>query len=309
MAGLHDIEVIGLGQACFDCLGRTPYFPEEDSKIELTDLHIQCGGPVASALTVLSRLGISTSFIGSISDDYFGIEILSSLRNESIDTTFLKITPGKTSQFAFISINKTNGNRNIFWKRSSAPFLRADNIDLNSFKNAKYLHLDGLMIEASIEAANQAKKMGIKVVVDAGTLREGFLDLLSLADVLITSEKFAKSFSEEDDLRPESVLKKLKELSDADTIIITRGAKGSTGLFKNNVVTQPAFKVDAVVDTTGAGDVYHGAYIYGLIMEWEMPTCMQFASAVSAIKCKQMGIINALPSLKNIKKYIDSYKF
>ena len=171
---LHDIKVIGLGQACFDCLGQIPYFPDEDSKIELTDLHMQCGGPVASALTVLSRFGISTSFIGSISDDYFGTEMFRHFRNESIDTSLLKITPGHTSQFAFIAFNKTNGNRNIFWKRGSAPFLKTDEIDLGQFKNAEYLHLDGLMTEASIEAARQAKKMGIKVVIDAGTLREGF---------------------------------------------------------------------------------------------------------------------------------------
>ena len=106
MNDLDKIKVIGLGQACYDCLGRIPCFPDEDSKIEITDLHTQCGGPVASALTVLSRLGISTSFIGSISDDYFGTEILENFKDEFIDTTFLKVTPGFTSQFAFISINK-----------------------------------------------------------------------------------------------------------------------------------------------------------------------------------------------------------
>ena len=308
MASLHDIEVIGLGQACFDCLGQIPSFPDEDSKIEITSLFMQCGGPVASALTVLSRFGISTSFIGSISDDYFGVEILNSLRNESIDTTLLKITPGLTSQFAFISINQTNGNRNIFWKRSSAPFLSADEIDLNPFKNAKYLHLDGLMMEASIEAAKQAKKSGLKVVVDAGTLREGFLDLLQLTDILITSEKFAESISGEINLRPESALKKLKKLSSADTIIVTRGSNGSTGMYKDDIFVQPAFKIDAV-DTTGAGDVYHGAYIYGLIKGWDMFSCMRFASVVSAVKCKHVGVKNAIPSLKEIKKFIDSTEF
>lgn len=308
MDNLHDIEVIGLGQACFDCLGQVPYFPDEDDKIEITALHMQCGGPVATALTVLSRFGISTSFLGSISNDYFGTEILDSLRNKSIDTTLLKITPGKTSQFAFISINKTNGNRNIFWKRSSAPFLSADEINLSKFKNAKYLHLDGLMIEASIEAAKQAKKSGIKVVIDAGTLRDGFLDLLPLADTLITSEKFAVSISGKDNFTPESALKKLKELSNADTIIITRGSKGSTGLSRDNIIIQSAFKIDAV-DTTGAGDVYHGAYIYGLIMEWDVPSCMRFASAVSAITCKQVGVKNTIPALEEVKKFIDSNEF
>ena len=305
---LHDIRVIGLGQACFDCLGRMPYFPDEDSKIELTDLHMQCGGPVASALTVLSRFGISTSFIGSISDDYFGSEILGSLKDESIDTTFLKVTPGFTSQFAFISINNTNGNRTIFWKRSSAPFLSAEEIDLTLFSNAEYLHLDGLMTDASIEAAKQAKKSGIKVVIDAGTLREGLLDLIPLSDVLITSEKFAEAILNTYNYTPELALEKLKELSDADNIIITRGIKGSIGLSRDTINEQPAYKINAV-DTTGAGDVYHGAYIYGLLMGWDMPHCMHFASAVSAIKCENVGVKNAIPGLDEIKKFMDSHKF
>ena len=308
MNTLDDIKVVGLGQACFDCLGRIPCFPDEDSKIELTDLKMQCGGPVASALAVLARFGIKTSFIGSISDDYFGKEILNSLRHESVDTTLLKITPGFNSQFAFISINRTNGNRNIFWKRSSAPFLRADELDLGIFKNAGYLHLDGLMIEASIEAARQAKKMGLKVVIDAGTLREGFPELLHYADVLITSEKFAGAVSGDMNFKSESALQKLKGISSADTIIITRGSKGSTGLFKDKIFVQPAFEIDAV-DTTGAGDVYHGAYIYGLIMGWDIPSCMRFASAAAAIKCKNIGVKNAIPDIKMVKNFIDNYEF
>ena len=308
MDGLCDIEVIGLGQACFDCLGQIPCFPDEDSKIEISDLYMQCGGPVASALTVLARFGISTSFIGSISNDYFGIEILNSLRNESIDTTLLKVTPGFLSQFAFISVNKINGNRNIFWKKSTAPFLSTDEIDLTPYKNAKYLHLDGLMIDASIEAAKQAKKSGIKVVIDAGTLREGFLDLIIFADILITSEKFAEAVSNTDNYTPESAILKLKELSNADIIIITRGLKGSIGLTKNTTIVQNAFKINAV-DTTGAGDVYHGAYIYGLLMEWDMTSCMRFASAVAAIKCRHVGVKKAIPTLKEIKKFMDSNEF
>ena len=305
MAGLHDIKVVGLGQACFDCLGRSPCFPDEDSKTELIDLHMQCGGPVASALSVLSGFGIRTSFIGSISDDYFGTEILNSLRNELIDTTLLKITPGFTSQFAFIAINKTNGNRNIYWKRSTAPFLTADEIDLGTFENAEYLHLDGLMIDASIEAARQAKKIGLKVVIDAGTLREGFPDLLLYADILITSEKFAAEISDDNSFKPEYALKKLKGISSAETIIITRGSKGSMGISGDKIIMQPAFKIDAV-DTTGAGDVYHGAYIYGLIMRWDMPSCMRFASAVSAIKCKKIGVKNAVPDIEMVKKFMDT---
>ena len=140
----------------------------------MDETHFQVGGPVAAALITLSQLGISSSFIGSISDDYFGKEILKGLKKQNIDTSYLKIIPGFSSQFAFISLNINQGTRNVFWRRSTAPFINPSDINLKPFKGAKVLHLDGLMIDPSIEAAKQAKEMGIKVVVDAGTLREGF---------------------------------------------------------------------------------------------------------------------------------------
>ena len=88
---LNNIQVIGIGQACIDYLGRIPHYPPEDEKIELKDLYMHCGGPASTALVTLSRFGIFTSFIGVISDDPFGLEILKNLRNENIDITFIPI--------------------------------------------------------------------------------------------------------------------------------------------------------------------------------------------------------------------------
>ena len=300
---LNTIKVIGLGRASLDCLGVVPFYPDENNKIEITDLHFQCGGPVSTALATLSRLGIKTSFLGSISDDYFGLKILKGLEDESIDTSFLKIIKRSTSQFAFISINKSNGNRNVFWHRGEAPFLEKKDIDLSHFKNARILHLDGLMIDASIEAAKQARGIGIKIVFDAGTFRPGSGELISLADYLIASEGFT------DDLLgrrtdPETALRSLRNLCKGD-IVITLGAKGSAGLSGTGIIFQKALPVHSV-DTTGAGDVYHGAYIYGILQDWTMSQCMKFASVTAALKCREIGARNGIPSLEEIKKNMDN---
>ncbi|MFC1869133.1 carbohydrate kinase family protein [Thermodesulfobacteriota bacterium] len=301
---LDKIQVIGLGQACLDCLGEIPFYPQEDGKVELREMHIQCGGPASTALVTLSRLGITTSFIGSISDDYPGREILRGLQEDMVDTTFLKITPGYTSQFAFIAVTESTGNRNVFWHRGSAPFLEPFDVDLSRFQNARILHLDGLMIGASIEAAEQAREMGLKIVCDAGTMREGFLELISIVDVLIASEGFAKPLVNSADTSPERALDELSRICSGD-VVITLGSRGSIGYFKQNVIFQEAFPVMAV-DTTGAGDVYHGAYIYGLLQGWSMPECMRFASATSAIKCKEMGARKGIPGLDEIIKFMDN---
>ncbi len=296
-----NIQVIGLGQACLDYLGRLRFYPEEDDKCELIDLHIQCGGPASTALVTLSRLGIKTSFLGSISDDTFGIEIIKGLKEEKVDSTYLKITPGYTSQFAFITITES-GNRTIFWNRGSVPHLRAGDVNLGPFSKARILHVDGLMIEAAQEAARQARSMGLKVVMDAGTMREGSKKLASLVDVLITSERFAEPMVGSI-APPEKALVALGQLGPKE-VIITLGSKGSIGLSGEEIIFQKAFPIVAV-NTTGAGDVYHGAYIYGLLQGWDMHECMRFASATSAIKCREIGARKGIPYLEEIREFME----
>jgi ribokinase len=293
----EDVQVIGLGQACMDCLGRLTDYPEEDGKVELIDLHLQCGGPASTALVTLSRFGIQTSFLGSISDDAWGIEIAKGLKSENVDCSFLQITPGYTSQFAFIAISREGGNRTIFWHRGSVPHLAAADVDLSPFPKAEILHVDGLMIEAAQEAARQARERGLTVVLDAGTMREGSLDLASMVDVMIASEGFAEPLLGTG-ASPKKVLENLRQVGPKE-VIVTRGTKGSIGLSGDEITVQDAFTVEAR-DTTGAGDVYHGAYVYGLLKGWNMRECMRFASAAAALKCREIGAQKGIPQLAEV---------
>lgn len=296
-----DIQVIGLGQACLDCLAGIPSYPPEDDKVELSDIQFQCGGPASTALVTLARLDIPTAFFGSISDDPYGVEILKGLNNESIETSHLKITPGYTSQFAFIAITEKSGNRTIFWHRGSVPPLKPADVDLRSYSGAKILHLDDVMIEASMAAVHEAKNIGLKVVMDAGTMREGTGELASLVDILIASQKFAESLSGPG-VSPEVALDDLRQLGPKE-VVITLGSEGSIGWDGEKVIYQKAFPVEAK-DTTGAGDVYHGAYIYGQLQGWNMAACMHFASAVSAIKCKEIGARKGIPHMDEVRAFM-----
>jgi ribokinase len=300
----ENIQVIGLGQACLDCLGRIPSYPPEDGKVELTDIQFQCGGPASTAMVTLSRLDIQTAFFGSISDDSNGVEILKGLKEEKIEISCLKITPGYTSQFAFIAITEKTGQRTIFWHRGSVPHLKSSEVNLKPFSHAKILHLDDVMIEASMEAVRQARSMGVKVVMDAGTMREGAKELASLVDTLISSENFAQSLAGPH-ASPEVALDALKQLGPKE-VVITLGSNGSIGWDGTKVNFQKAFPVEAK-DTTGAGDVYHGAYIYGLLQEWDMAACMHFASAVAAIKCKEIGARKGIPHKDEVIQFIKHF--
>ncbi len=302
----EEIQVVGLGQASVDYLGRVPAFPIEDQKVELLDIQMQCGGPASTALVTLARLNVATAFLGSISNDPLGREILRDLQNEGVDVGCLKVTPGFTSQLALIAITAGTGKRTIFWHRGSVPPLQPEEVELGAFPNALLLHLDGLMIEASIEAAQQAQARGMKVVMDAGTMRAGSQRLAALVDVLIASERFAAPLVG-DDARPETAVEALHELG-PEVVVITLGPRGSIGSNGRGrkIIHQSAFPVDAL-DTTGAGDVYHGGYLYGLLQGWGMRRCMRFASAVSAITCCRIGGRQGIPDLKSVETFLRNH--
>jgi len=219
------------------------------------------------------------------------------LQKEQVDTPRLKIKPGHTSQFAFIAITKETGKRTIFWYQGSIPHLRSSDVNIRCFPKARVLHLDGLMLEASIEAARQAKSIGMTVVMDGGTMREGAKELLRLVDILIASETFASPLVGLN-APPKTTLNALRELGPAK-VVITLGSEGSIGLNEGEIIRQEAFPVEAV-DTTGAGDVYHGGYIYGLLQGWNMARCMRFASATAALKCTKIGAQSGIPRLEAI---------
>lgn len=298
----HCVEVVGLGQASVDYLGRIPRYPDEDEKVELEALEIQCGGPASTAMVTLSRLGIATAFIGSFSDDSFGSRIRRELDREGIDATYSKVTPGYRSQFAFIGVSPTHGKRTIFWHPCTAPDVEKADINLSKFPKARILHLDDLMIGADLEAARQAKDQGIQVVLDAGTFREGILEVIPLVDVLIASEHFHVPLLGPDKPLKETLLT-LFEIGPKE-VVITRGARGSVGWDGRLILAQKAFPISAI-DTTGAGDVYHGAYIYGILQGWAMEEKMRFASAVSALKCQSVGARKGIPFLSEVTDFMN----
>lgn len=293
---------MGLGQCCIDYLGAVEHYPDVNEKEEVNNLTIQGGGPVATAMVTLSRLGASTSFIGKISDDYFGDLIKDGLTSESVNIDHLIVEKGKKSQFAFIVIEKETGKRTVLWSRATVTPLRSEEINRDVINSAKVLLLDGLMKESSMVAAEYARAARVKIVVDAGSMREGALALVSLSDYFIASDDFAKQFTRADD--PKAAAIELLGLG-AKTVIVTLGEKGSICVTPERVFYQPAFKVKAV-DTTGCGDVFHGAFIFGLLEKWDLNETIRFASATAALKCREIGGRTAIPDLREVEEFMEN---
>ena len=300
---LKSMKVTGLGQCAFDNLFIIDSFPAPDTKKEIIEHETAGGGPVATALVSLARLGVDCSYYGIVGDDEAGERIRESLEIEGIDTDGLINRPDSHSQIAFIAIEKETGKRNIFWKRPSGEPYKPDELPDNFLDYADFLLTDGLMSKASIHAAKIARDKNVPVMVDAGRIREGMLELADLCDYFVCSEEFAREFAgNNDNFDPEETIQKMKTFK-ANTVTISLGAKGSITRHNGEIFHTPAFEVD-VLDTTGAGDVFHGGYIYGLLQKWDIKKTVRFASAFAALKCRKPGGRRGIPTLAEVEELL-----
>ena len=289
-------KVAGLGQCSLDYLALSSKYAEEDQKEEILEWSIQGGGPVATALVTLARLRIGTRFAGIVANDNAGREIRKGLNNEGVDTRLLKTRKHGKSQTAFIVVNKKSATRTIYWQRPTIKELSPDEVRSSLLKDIDLLILDGLMVAASIKAAELAKTKKIPVMLDAGSLRKKTPELLELSDYIVCSERFSLEFAG----TPAKTLRKLAKLNPVSATI-TLGKRGSVTWTEGRTFKTPAFKTKAV-DTTGAGDVFHGAYAYGILKGFSIEKITQFASAAAALKCRTLGGRHGIPKLADILK-------
>jgi ribokinase len=294
------MKIVGIGQCSLDYLALVDSFPERDTKKEVLLWEEQGGGPVATALVALKRLGADCSFYGVIGDDHEGVKIRQSLVDEGVDEGGLVRRDNAVSQAAFIIIEKGSGNRTIFWRRPSGGELMPDELGDDFLRGADFLLLDGLMKGVSFAAAHKAKEMRIPVMIDAGRLREGILDIAPLCDYIVASEEFARELGYDGDT---GRFRELLRRRCFGLTTITLGKKGSITFHGCETIAIPAYDVEEV-DTTGAGDVFHGGYIFGLLMRWDIISTIRFASALAAMKCRKVGGRAGIPGLKEVAQFM-----
>lgn len=299
--GMKRFDVAGLGQCSIDMLATVAEYPPADVKAETSAFQIQGGGPVATALVAAARLGLTTAFLGKIGGDEYGKLIHQGLTDEGVNLEGLVTAPDKESQTAFIAVERGTGRRTIFWHRGSAFPLEIDELQKDVIRQSRFLHLDGLHIQASIEAAKIARRMKIPVMLDSGTYRPEIEPLLPMIDYLVVGKGFAFSF-----LNTKDPVEALQELATygARMVCITLGEEGCVAAANGVLFRQRAWKISPVVDTTGCGDAFHGGLIYALTKQWPIQTCLGFAAAVAALKCRALGGRAALPTLAEAMSWL-----
>ena len=300
------MRVIGIGQCSWDTLVLVESYPEVDSKAEAHEWSNQGGGPVATACVALSALEVDAKFIGVVGDDTEGQKIIDSIKSSGVDATDIIVRKNSDSQSAFIVVEQATATRTIFWQRPSGAALSPGELPDNLLEGANILMLDGLMSEVSQDAAIMARSAGIPVMVDAGRVRHGMLELCELSDHVVGSEKFARNLGYTDSMKAKDDFFLDLSRKFSGQLTITLGSAGSVTVSDNKIIRTPAYKVDTV-DTTGAGDVFHAGYAYGVMRGWDIERTVRFASVVAALSCRGLGGRASLPGLSEALSAYDDF--
>ena len=297
-------DVVGLGLNAMDYITVLPWFPKPQTKVPIQEIRLEPGGQVATALTTCCRLGLTGSYIGSVGSDYLGKLQIDSLHQEGIDTSRVRIVEGVTSQMAIAIVEETVGERTILWHRDPRLIFPPSDLTREAITAGRILHLDGRDSRAALQAAQWAREAGIPIVIDIDQIYDSSTaQLLACVDYLIAAENFAVDLTGQTD--EELAVKELSRRFPQATTGITLGVRGSIFLNGGRILRSPAFDV-AVRDTTGAGDVFHGAFIFGLLACWELDRIVRFANATAAMKCRELGARAGIPRLKEVESFLTS---
>jgi sugar/nucleoside kinase (ribokinase family) len=289
-------RVVGIGQVMVEQLGIGPRSPE--TVVEMSAFSIQAGGAVGTALATVSALGGQARYFGRLSDDEFGAIIVRGLKEFGVDMTSVLIQPGRISPTSFIMVDDRTRRRFVRYTRGSTQPLEPGEIPRNLLEDAKLLLLDGRTPAAQIAAAERAKGLGLTVMLDARHLGPGMGELLDLCDIVIGNERFAAEFSHSSDMK-----RSLLELTKMGPriAIITLGEEGAIGLENETLVRQPALPVE-IFDTTGASEVFRGAFIHAFMQGWTLDKSLPFANAAAALNCRHLGGLGGIPSLAEVTR-------
>jgi sulfofructose kinase len=297
-----DFDVVGLGLNATDTLLVVPRFPAYAGKAPFETEIVSPGGQVASAMVACARLGLRTKYIGTIGDDERGRVQIESLRQWNVNLDHVQIRSGCPNQSAYIVIDRSTGERTVFWNRPDCLRIDPTQVAPEQITCARLLHIDGHDTPAVEHAARIARSAGIPVTVDVDTIYHGFDKVLPHVDYLIASSEFPVQWTNERD--PFKALTTIQREYGMRVAAMTLGAHGSLALENGCFTYSPAFVVDCV-DTTGAGDVFHGAFCYAVLEDMPMRDALEFSNAMAALNCTALGARGGIAGLEEVRRLLE----
>lgn len=296
-------DVVGVGLNATDTVLLVPHFPAYGGKAPFVDEFLSPGGQVASAMVTCVKLGLRTKYIGSVGDDDRGHVLMRSLKSSGIDISDVQLRRDCPNQSAYIIVDQTTGERTILWHRPDCLKIVPEQIAPEQIQCARLLHIDGHDTPAVEHAARLARASGIPVTVDVDTIYRGFDRVLPFVDYLIASTNFPVEWTSERD--PSRALELIHREFGMRVAAMTLGPYGAIALADGRFHYSPAFIVNCQ-DTTGAGDVFHGAFCYAVVNNYSIEDALEFSNAMAALNCKELGAQGGIGGLDEARKLIAS---
>jgi sulfofructose kinase len=303
LADKKQFDAVGFGLNAVDHLIVVPEYPAFDTKIRLLEHKQAAGGQTATAMVALQRLGLKTAYAGRFGSDAEGQFGFRALREEGVDIEFAEVIEGARNQLAFIIVDERNGERTIIWDRDDRVSYATEEAPLALAERGRVLHVDAHDPPACVRMAKAAHAAGTIVSADIDNIYDGLPQLLPLIDILITSAEFPHRLTGIADERASLV--ELKARYGCAIVGLTKGARGAVVFCEGQFLEAPACKVpQGCRDTTGAGDAFHGGFLYGLLTSEDIEPSLRLGNGVAALKCRDLGARTALPNADELTEFL-----
>jgi len=295
------LDVVGVGLNATDTFIPVAHYPARGSKVEFRSAHVLLGGQVATAMIACQHWGLRTRYVGKVGDDHAAQLHRAEFARAGVEAHIFT-APGCPSQQAFILVDDS-GDRTVLWKRDDRLTLRPEELQQDWIVNARALHVDGHDTAAAAVAAAWARAANIPVIADVDELYSGVEALLKSVDYLITSRDIPGRLMNEPDLKKS--LPALQKRFGSRLAAATLGEEGVLAWDGSQFHYTPAFRIQPV-DTTGAGDIFHAAFIYALLQGWPLPRQLDFACAAAALNCTALGARAGIQPVAAIEQLIST---
>jgi len=299
----RQFDAVGFGLNAVDHLIVVPEYPAFDTKMRLLDHKQSAGGQTASAMVALRRLGLKTAYAGRFGIDPEGLFGFQTLKDDDVNVEFAEVIEGARNQIAFITIDVRSGERTIVWDRDDRLAYKREEAPVAFGPLGRVLHLDAHDPPACVRVAQAARMTGTIVSADIDNVYDGLPELLPLIDIMIGSKEFAGRVTGIADAR--TALVELKNRYGCALVGMTIGAAGAVVYHEGTFIESPGFAAPGSCrDTTGAGDAFHGGFLYGFLTGEDLETSLKLGNVVAAIKCSALGARTALPTRSELASFL-----
>lgn len=300
-------DMIGFGDPFQDLIVELDKLPPTNVNIRMHNYVFQGGGNIPTATVAASRLGLRTAILGVVGNDMFGYANKADFEYNHVDTAHLLLDEGKRTNFCICMCEREIQGKEFISSPGTFRALEVADLDEEFIKSGRILHIGDMLTEAKFQAADWIHEAGGIVSIDAAYYRPDIYENYNYLDIFIASETYLNSMcADKGQISCEEAARCI-HAQGPDIVIFTLGERGGKGIYDDKYFEYPAFVVDAV-DTTGAGDVFHGAFNYAYLQGWDVPRCARFSSAVSAIKCTRLGGRAGIPTADVVNRFLETGK-